>query len=795
VSSLLIKSGPLAGRRVALGSKLVVGRGAVDLVLDDAEVSRQHAVFRSVAGALEVQDLGSRNGTTVNGERIGEAVRLRSGDVVELGSTVIEVELDPAPAAPAVDAQAPVLPPTQAARGDGASRPPAPADGLPSDADELRPVTALFADVVGSTTIEEHLAPEEAKALIGECVSRMAHAIEQFGGKVEAFVGDGIAAFFGVPVAHEDDPERAARAALHIVQAVAEYAREIETAWGIAGFNVRVGLNSGQVAFGLVGGAKPQSVALGDTLNVAARLQGVAEPGSVVSGGTTAHLLSDRFALEPLGDVHVKGREEPVSVWRLQGSTREIRSAPVTPFVGREAELGRLSSTRDDLLSGRGQVLLVLGDAGIGKTRLLGELRTLTEGTVTWLEGGCVSYGAEFRLYPLIEALRSWSGLEEDAAPLAVRTRLRTKLEPLLGARLADSLPHLEALLIGTGATLADAAERHAPDVRRACCAWIEALTAETPVALVFEDFQWADPWTCALAHDLLEIVERTPLLFVASFRISPQAEGWRFRVTVLGDHLHRAVELPLGPLTADDAQRLLEALAPTGLSDAARTEIVARAEGNPLYLEQLLLNVAETGELAPQPGPAPSPNLTRPVPAALESLLLSRIDNLTPSARRVAQSAAILGRTFSAAMLERVHKGELERDLHVLVRAGVVRECQRYPELEYTFTHGLLRDAALSTLTRATRRELYGRAALALEERFADSVDEHLELLAHYYGRSDDPRKALEYLERAADAAVRVDARYQAVGLWRRARMAAVELGDAEAEARIAAHLEEHGE
>jgi class 3 adenylate cyclase len=788
---LVIRSGPLAGRRVEPGSELVLGRGDADLVIDDPSVSRRHAVFRLTGEALELEDLGSRNGTKVNGEQITAARTLRPGDSVELGGTVIAIE-SLSDETPEVEPEGPALAVTQVASaipGLSTATPAEPAEA----ADELRPVTALFADVVGSTSIGERLSPEEVKALIGECVSRMARSVEQFGGVVDAFMGDGVAAFFGVPIAHEDDPERAARAALHIVHVVGEYARDIEAAWGISDFNVRVGLNTGPVAVGLVGGAKRQSVALGDTPNVAARLQSAAEPGSVVVGEATARQLVGRFVFESLGDVSVKGREEPVSIFRLERPLHSIETVSPTPLVGRDAELERLTRERDDLLAGRGQVLLVLGDAGIGKTRLLAELRGLAGESVTWLEGDCVSYGAEFRLLPVVEALRTWLGLDEGAATLAVRTRLRIKLEPLLGDRLADCLPYLESMLAGVGDEPSALLESHAEDVRRACCAWIEALAGTMPVALVFEDFQWADPWTCDLAHDLLQIVDRAPLLLAASFRIAPQSDGWRFRVSVLAEHPHRSIELALAPLAKAEAVELLSALSPDGLSEQDRDEIVSRAEGNPLYLEQLLQTVLEGGGLEQQRQWTLSPSATRVVPAALESMLLARIDNLSGSARRTAQAAAIVGRTFLYSVLRRVCPDEsLERDLTILVRTGIVRESRRYPELEYSFTHVLLREAALSTLTRASRRELYGRVAAAFEELFADSLDEHVELLAHYYGRSDNLAKALEYLERAADEAVRLNADFQAAELWGRARRVANELGDSEAEARIGARLGE---
>jgi predicted ATPase len=448
----------------------------------------------------------------------------------------------------------------------------------------------------------------------------------------------------------------------------------------------------------------------------------------------------------------------------------------------------------DDLLAGRGQVLMLLGDAGIGKTRLIAELRAIVGPLVDWIEGSCVSYGSEFLLFPVVEALRTWLELDEGDAALAARTRLRIKLEGVLGDQLAETLPPLESLLSGAPAAELDATgDRLNEEIRRACCAWIEALTRSQPVVLVLEDFQWADPWTCALAEDLLEIVERAPLLLVATFRIAPESEGWRFRVSVLAERVHRATELALGPLSREDSARLLARLAPEELAEEAKNEIVLRAEGNPLYVEQLLRTIVDAGQLAPQRGWTLSPSATRLLPTTLESLLLARIDGLPTQTRRLAQIAAIVGRSFSLPVLGLVQPDELlPQDLSTLVRAGVIRELRRYPELEYSFTHVLLREAALSTLTRARRRELYRRVAVAFEELYADSLDEHLELLAHYYGRSDDLTKALAYLERAADRAGRLEAGFQAAELLRRAGQVAAELGDAEAERRIAAQLED---
>src|SRR5438105_9643232 len=241
--------------------------------------------------------------------------------------------------------------------------------------DELRPVTVLFADIVGSTALGERLAPDEVKALVGEVVTRMSRAVEEFGGTVQAYQGDGICAYFGVPSAHADDPERAARAALRILELVHAQAADIRAAWDIDRFNVRVGVNGGQTAVGPVGAGQPQAVALGDTTNVAARLEGLAETGTILVGEATARQLERRFVLEERGAVTVKGRAKPVRTWMLVRARPGTHESVSTPLVGRETELARLGVTLDELVAGRGGVLLLTGDDGIGKTRLLAKAR------------------------------------------------------------------------------------------------------------------------------------------------------------------------------------------------------------------------------------------------------------------------------------------------------------------------------------------------------------------------------------------------------------------------------------
>ncbi len=666
--------------------------------------------------------------------------------------------------------------------------------------DELRPVTALFADIVGSTSLGERLASHEVKVVVGECVNRMTRAVERFGGTVQAYMGDGIAAFFGLPRAHEDDPERAARAALAIVDVVTDYAREVESAWGISDFNLRVGINTGETTVGLVGHADPQSVALGDTTNVAARLQSSAEPGTIAVGQATAQCLVHAFVLEPLGELSVKGRDKPVEAWRLVCSQAATQTAPQTPLVGRDEEVRQLLAIVDELTNGRGQMLFLLGDAGIGKTRLLAELRQLAGARVTWLEGRCLSYGTELPYGPLVQMLRGWVGSEEGEPELSVRTKLRAKLGLLPAAELEDALPYLSRLL-SLKLDPADedrmrslAPEELAGEIRRAYRAWIESLTRQGPVVVALEDVHFADPSTRELAEDLLELADRSPMLIVATFRLDTASEGWRLRMRVLTDYAHRAAEISLMPLSDEAARQLLATRERSGSLKVAELEQIVRgAEGNPLYLEELLNAFLDNTDFLRGLTWAPTVTQARILTPALESLLLARIDRLPPEARKLAQTAALIGRSFRLRVLEHVSDSQdLEDDLSILLRADIIRELRRYPDPEYTFKHGLLRRACLSTLPPGRRRELYASVGAAIETLFADSLDDNLEVLAHYFSRSHDLPKALEYLERAGGKASEFDAVAQAGELLNRALKVAEKLDNPEAQQRVRRALDE---
>jgi len=783
---LSVLDGSLAGHRVGVGDALLVGRDqSADLVIADGEISRQHAVFRRRQDGVEVEDLGSLNGTFVNDVRIAEPTLLSPEDVVRLGTTRLKVvEVARSTVSVPMDTE-----PTDAAP------PGAPADDAAfaeTAEDELRPVTALFADIVGSTSIGERLPPEEVKTLVGDCVSRMSRIVERYGGVIDAYMGDGIAAFFGFPTAHEDDAERAARAALQITETIGDYAHEVRSVWSLPDFNIRVGVNSGQVAVGLVGAGERRPVALGDTMNVAARLQSAAEPGTILAGPRTAEELRDRFLLEPLGAISVKGRDAPVDAWRLVRAETAPKPAESRPFVDREHETARLEAALDALLAGRGQVVLLAGPPGIGKTRLLEWLGARASGNATWLEGRCASYTSELSYSPFAEILRRWLGVGEAEGAAAVRSKLETMLEPLLAGELADVLPFLASLLsVRSDPDMDSRVQGLAPDqlaeeIRRAYCRWARVLSENGPLIMAIEDFQWADQPTRELAENVLEVVDSAPLALAVSFRIEPESEGWGFRGRALMDYAHRAVELALAPLSEKDSTELLAQLAPDDLDEDARRKLIARAEGNPLYIEQLLRLFLESGKLDTRQTWAMTV-ARHELPSALESLLVARIDALPGEARRMVQIAAVIGRSFSLPILRALMDWDrLESTIALLLRADIIRELRPLPEREYEFSHGLLREAALSTLPRTRRREMYRMVAATLERTFASSLDDHLEQLSFYNARAGDLPRALWYLEQAAERATALHAYTQGADLWKRAASLAEKLGDGDAKQRI---------
>jgi class 3 adenylate cyclase/tetratricopeptide (TPR) repeat protein len=610
--------------------------------------------------------------------------------------------------------------------------------GAPLGASDLnearRTVTALFADVVGSTPLAERLDPEDFRTVVGEAISIMATAVETFGGTVEHVAGDGLLALFGAPQAHEDDAERAVLAGLRLVGDIDERAAELAAEWSIERLAVRVGIETGLVVVGPL--AHVELTVMGDSVNTAARLEQAARPGTVLVGERTRRLVEPAFEWGERHELLLKGKAEAVVAMEAL-SPRERRDArPAAPLVGREQELAQAHAALDDAIS-RGGVLVVLGEPGIGKSRLLFELHRRWAGSAPegslWLGARCVSYGRALPYLPFRQLLR-------DPALMAEAPELDPALAAIIGAEPAKRAP----------------ADTDPAELRRRGFEAVRSLLARRaargPLVLALDDVHWADASSVALALHLFRGLVGQPILLVVVTR--PDREGPARMLLeaarrLLGDRVH---EVRLQPLTADTDRRLLEALLGAGvLPPQLEHRILARAEGNPFYLEELARSLVDAGALAERDGRVSwVGGVDVELPDTVERLVLARIDRLPPRAREVARAASVLGRQFAARLLEAVAGPDVPSTLLELERQDVVHHGGRG---EYRFKHTLIQEAVYASLVKRRRQLLHSHAALSLE---------HMEpgrhgLLAHHWSAAGDHDRALTEHERAAETALEV--------------------------------------
>jgi ABC-type transport system substrate-binding protein/class 3 adenylate cyclase len=635
--------------------------------------------------------------------------------------------------------------------------------------EERKVLTAVFADVVGSTALAERLDPEDVKLVVGEAVARIVGEVEALGGHVKDLAGDGVLAFFGAPTTREDDAERAVRCALRIVGEMEEYAREVRRGWGAEGFGVRVGAATGAVVVGEVGaGTRVEYAAFGDTVNVAARLQSAAEPGSVLVDDATHRAVEQVFEWGPRQELELKGKSEGVTAWPVVGvaaAGRTHRGLPgvETRLVGRSRELGLGREALEALGAGRGGVLVVAGDAGIGKTRLLNELRELAErGGSCWLEGRCVSYGESLPYWPFRDLLRGeWIGAGVEEPELRVRVGLRRRLEQLFDGKADELYPYLGGLL---EVALEHEAAARTSQLSPEALQWrtfevvgqlFARLAESAPLVLSLEDLHWADPTSVLLLEQLLSLAEEAPVLLVLSLRPERDHPSWSLREHAGREFPHLLREIDLGPLGDADGELLAALVAPATLPAELERRVLEAADGNPFFLEELVRSLADVGALVrTDDGWRFDHAVEVEVPPTVEKAILARLDRLSAPARDLVTAASALGRTFALPLLEGV-LGEVPGDsLHELQRLGLLRQSRRWPQPEYGFRHALIQETAYRTLLADQRTRLHRRAAEWLEERYAGRDTEVLGLLAYHWLRAEDEEKAAGYLLRAGDKA-----------------------------------------
>ncbi len=676
---------------------------------------------------------------------------------------------------------------------------------------ERRMVTILFSDVKGSTAMAEGLDPEEVMEIMDGAFDVLIEPVYRYEGTLARLMGDAVLAFFGAPVAHENDPERAIRAALDIIAEAKQYTAKLEDR-GITGFNVRVGINTGLVVVGEVGSdLRVEYTAMGDAINLAARIESAAEPGTVLISEATHRLIAPLFQTVALGPIRVKGRKEPVPVYRVlaakeaPGKVRGIEGLE-SPLVGREAEFAALQEAVERLKAGVGGIVTIVGEAGLGKSRLVAEARRvgaihelpLRSSPPQWVEGRCLSYGTSIAYQLWLDVLRALLGASADDPPEAVGDKLQERVRTLCPESYDQVHPYLSRLLslpsrARDEAVLRDVeGEQLKANTFAAIETWLECAANERPLILVCEDLHWADPTSIELLERLLALTDRTALLFICVFRPDKEHGCWRIKEHSARLYAHSHTDLWLRPLSAADSQRLVaNLLTVEDLPDMLRGRILHIAEGNPLYVEEIVRSLIDHGAIVQDRASGrwqPTGEVADiPIPDTLQGVLIARIDRLQEEARRVLQMASVIGRIFLYRVLEAIAEEERELDAHLLTlqREQMIRTRARIPELEYIFKHELTREAAYNGLLKAERRSFHRQVAVALERLFPDRAEEQVTLLAYHWEQAGDSDKATKYLLRAGDHASLLYSHQEAIDFYQRALALLRELGDHERTAR----------
>jgi adenylate cyclase len=656
--------------------------------------------------------------------------------------------------------------------------PDVPAPALAPPQEERRLVTALFCDLVGFTPLSEQLDPEEVRDIQAEYFKAMSAQIERYGGTVEKYAGDAVLALFGAPVAHEDDAERAVLCALGMQAAIEPVAAQARSRWNVEPA-IRVGVNTGVVVSGVWDAGGRQDVAVtGDTVNTAARLQAAAEPSEVLVGVEAAHLTQRRIVYGERRELVLKGKAGTFLAYAALGLREQLGERwegqeHVTPLVGRQREMAQLLDAWARAQRAEGQLVMLVGDPGVGKSRLISELIDKVSGSSAMrvIRGRCLSYGQQISLWLIADVLRNLFDVRENEAPDRMHERLTERLGSLLGSQDAETRDVARDVLGtvlglppgGSGVALADAQVRRRSMIR-SLRLLLGALSERGSTILVLEDLHWID---AASAEVLIEILADVPglrLLVVAA-----QRPGWTAPWTEWG----WPEPLRLRPLGEEEAAALAQAvLGGTSLSPELEHYVAERAGGNPFFVEEMLRALQEAGDIVEQEGQMQLvPGAVERLPSTLTEVLLARLDRLEAEVRSLAQVASVIGRNFAVRLLASVTGQEeiaLELPLASLQRAEIAFP-RRGPDLEYVFKHVSMREVAYNTLVQKCRQALHLATARAIASLYP--AEEYVEMIAYHYSRTEEHVEAAEWLERAGDRAAEVYANESSIAYYQEAR------------------------
>jgi class 3 adenylate cyclase/tetratricopeptide (TPR) repeat protein len=632
---------------------------------------------------------------------------------------------------------------------------------------ERKNVTVLFVDIADSSRLAEQLDPEAMHEIMEHVLRLMAQMVHRYDGTVNQFLGDGLMALFGAPLALEDHALRAVHAALGIRETLDGYSEQLRRTRG-AELRLRLGLNTGPVIVGKIGDdLRMDYTAIGDTTHLASRMQTLAEPGTIMIAEPTHRLVAGYVVTESLGPVQVRGRSERVEAFRVTERRRirtrlEVRAqAGLTELIGREHELATLHDCLARAISGRGQVVGIVGESGLGKSRLVYEFqKSVGSGRVVWLEAQCAADAQATPYAPILQILGAAFQIEEGDNPPQIEEKLRHGLRQL-DAALESALPFLREPF---GLPGEDEALRHlsAREKRRKTFESIVACTVagsqRRPLVVVVEDLHWIDRTSEEYLTLLVDILPGTPILLLTTSR-----PGYTLRWAQKTYY----TQVALGHFDAHDVDAMVaQLLGTTDVPDDLVRRIQEKVEGNPLFVEEITKSLRERGPLVGADGKFRwARNAVVNLPPSVHDVVSAQLDRLDEPVKRTAQAAATIGRRFGLRVLSRVSATPREIDSHLatLKQLELVHEARSFPDPEYMFRHAVIQDAAYESLLGPRRRALHGAIGRALEELYADRLDEQAALRAYQYARSDEPERAIGCALTAGDRAARVCAHAEA--------------------------------
>jgi class 3 adenylate cyclase/tetratricopeptide (TPR) repeat protein len=651
---------------------------------------------------------------------------------------------------------------------------------------ERKLVTVLFADTASYTSMSEKLDTEEVRQIMDGCFRVLMDEIHKYEGTITQFTGDGVMALFGAPVAHEDHALRACYATLSIQKALESYGDRVKRDCGVD-FKMRIGLNSGRVIVGSVGtDLKMEYTAVGDTVNLASRMQTMAEPGGILVAPATYRMARDFFQFRPVGKVKVKGKEEPVEAYQLlkaaEVATR-IEAAVVrglTRFVGRDREMATLGEALDKAKSGTGQVVGVVGEAGVGKSRLLFELRkVLPEGEYTYLQGRCLHYGGSMPYLPFLDILRGYFGIEEGDREYLVKKKMAEKVAQL-DEKLKEALPPIEDILslkVEDEAYLKLDAPLKRVKIFEAIRDVLIRESQNKPLVLAVEDLHWIDKTSEEFLGYLIGFLANTPILLLLLYR-PEYTHQWASK------SYYR--QIGVDQLSLPSSAELVQSILEEGeVAPELKNLILTTAAGNPLFMEEFTHALLENGSIKKKDSQyilSRKPSEIH-VPDTIQAIIAARMDRLEDNLKRTMQVASVIGRDFAFRILQTITGMREDLKSHLVNLQGLefIYEKSLFPELEYIFKHALIQEVAYNSLLIKRRKEIHQRIGKAIEDIYAERSEEFYEMLAHHYVMAENWEKAVRYLKLSGQKASLSFSLREAVGYYKQAITILLKMPDTE--------------